>query len=185
MTVRTWALPGFTEVKPLGEGSFGQVVLARQDDRVISVRYRLDIRSAQFGNHGGYDLRLVSVDLRSGRPLHAADVFAAAATAPSGAAELEERIVDQPPGGYCPASVLNPTSSLTPDELRMPYTVGGYPVMQTGYSADAVEFLVFTPAFGYEMACGYRTFTVPYAQVTELMTEDAAAALAPGPQPTR
>ncbi|AXB46013.1 serine/threonine-protein kinase [Amycolatopsis albispora] len=41
MAVSEWALPGFTEVDRLGEGSFGRVVLARQDStgHTVAIKY--------------------------------------------------------------------------------------------------------------------------------------------------
>ena len=41
MAVSEWALPGFTEVDRLGEGSFGRVVLARQDQtgHTVAIKY--------------------------------------------------------------------------------------------------------------------------------------------------
>ncbi|MDI5976882.1 serine/threonine-protein kinase, partial [Amycolatopsis magusensis] len=58
-----WALPGFTEVDRLGEGSFGRVVLARQDrtGHLVAIKYL-------FARHLG-DPRLVDAFRQEARVL--------------------------------------------------------------------------------------------------------------------
>lgn len=147
--------------------------ILRQDEEVISVRYTRMIDSQQFGNRGGYGYRLVTVDLTTGRPLNAPEVFADAATGAPGINRLAEVLLEQAGGSFCPGST-QPQDPVLPGTLTEPYTAGGGdPAIQTGFTADGVEFLVYAPAFGHAMACDFQSYVVPYREVEELMTPHA------------
>ncbi|EHR48526.1 protein kinase family protein [Saccharomonospora marina XMU15] len=154
-----------------------RVEILRQDERVISVRYSRLIASPQFGNRGGYGFRLVTVDLTTGGPLNAPQVFADAASSAAGASLLEEPILAHAGGSYCPGSP-QVQAPMSPRFLTEPYTAGGGdPAVQTGFTADGVEFLVYAPAFGHAMACDFKSYVVPYREVEALMTRHAREVL--------
>ncbi|MFC4005175.1 serine/threonine-protein kinase [Prauserella oleivorans] len=160
--------------------------ILHQDANVISVAYERAIQSVQAGNRAGYNVRIVSIDLTTGEPLDAAHAFADAARDPVAAAELERRILARVPGGYyCPDAVLGTQAPMRPEHLAEPHTFGENPAVQVGYLPDGVRFTIFAPAFGYANVCGYQDVTVPYAEVADLMTDQAARAVIGGPRPTR
>ncbi|UJW34280.1 serine/threonine protein kinase [Saccharothrix sp. AJ9571] len=164
-----------------------QAEIRRQDDRVLSVRYLRSTDSTQFGNRGGFSIRGVTVDLRTGEVLDTPKVFADAAATQAGATALEERLLDRSAGGFCGGVPAEERRPLEPGHLTEPYTAGdGDPAVQAIFAADAVEFDVYGPAFGGPMACDHVTVVVPYAEVADLMTPEAAALLnRGGPAPTQ
>ncbi|WP_052371642.1 serine/threonine-protein kinase [Amycolatopsis taiwanensis] len=147
-----------------------EVRIDRQDAKVLSVRYLLTVDSVQFGNHGAATIKTVNVDLAKGIEATAGDVFALRDQ--SAMTRLEQRILAHAPDGYCDGSPpIDAQRSLEPDDLQ-PYTPGGSPVLQIEFTADGVEFGIVASALGYPMACDYREFTVPYREVSDLMTPE-------------
>lgn len=160
--------------------------ILHQDSGVISVAYNRTLRSVQAGNRAGHNVLIVSIDLATGEPLDAARALPDAARDRAAAAELERRILARVPGGsYCPDAVLGDHEPMRPQHFSEPYTVGENPAVQVAYLRDGVRFTVFTPAFGYAYVCGYQDVLVPYAEVTDLMREEAARAVTGKPRPTR
>nr|WP_243869830.1 serine/threonine-protein kinase [Amycolatopsis granulosa] len=142
----------------------------RRTDRVLSVRYDLMVASSQFGNHGGYTTLWLDVDLRTGKLITPADVFAGIAGSQTAMSELESRILRMTPGGYCDGSPpLGERVPLAPRDLR-PWGVLDTPALQVGFREDAVVFGISTDARGYPMACGYHEVAVAYSDVADLMT---------------
>ncbi|AXB46014.1 serine/threonine-protein kinase [Amycolatopsis albispora] len=159
-----------------------QAEIRRQDDKVLSVKYTRRIDSMQFGNRGGYSVRGVTLDLKTGDVLTTPEVFADAATSQSGATALEERLLARSPGGFCGGQTEH--EPMGPHHLTQPYTAGdGDPAVQAVFAADAVEFDVYGSAFGGPMACDHQTVVVPYPDVADLMTAEAAALLGTGAAP--
>ncbi|MBN6035517.1 serine/threonine-protein kinase [Amycolatopsis sp. 195334CR] len=156
-----------------------QAEIRRQDDKVISVKYTRRIDSTQFGNRGGFSIRGVTVDLKTGEAIDAPKVFPDAAAGQAGATALEERLLARSPGGFCGGNTEH--EPMEPRHLTEPYTAGdGDPAVQAIFAADAVEFDVYGSAFGGPMACDHQTVTVPYTDLTDLMAPEAAQLLGTG-----
>ncbi|HVV09170.1 serine/threonine-protein kinase [Amycolatopsis sp.] len=154
-----------------------KVTIDRQDDKVLSVHYELSVDSTQFGNHGGYDMKLINVDLRTGKQITAGDVFTGISTSQAAMSKLEQRILAHAPGGgYCETDTGS--RGLQPVDLE-PYTLGGDPVLQMAFTDQGVDFSVGAGALGYALACGFPEFVVPYQELSNLVTP-AGRALLPG-----
>ena len=159
-----------------------QAEIRRQDDRVLSVRYTRRIESMQFGNRGGFSIRGVTVDLKTGEVIDAPKVFADAAAGQAGTTALEERLLARSPGGFCGGETVH--EPMEPRHLTEPYTAGdGDPAVQAIFAAGAVEFDVYGSAFGGPMVCAHQTVVVPYADVVDLMAPEAAELLGAGAAP--
>ncbi|WP_208025689.1 serine/threonine-protein kinase [Amycolatopsis acidicola] len=151
------------------------VKIDRQDAKVLSVHYDLTVDSTQFGVHGGYDTKLLNIDLRTGKVITAGDVFTGIATSQAAISELEQRILAHAPGGYC-SGESGPSVGLQPDVLQE-YTIGGSPALQIAFTPQGVDFSVFAAAIGYSYACGVPEFVVPYQEVSDLLTPEGRALL--------
>ena len=146
-----------------------EVRIDRQDAKVLSVRYLLTVDSSQFGNHGAGDIKTVNIDLSNGRVITLADVFANVHNQ-SGMAVLEQRILAHAPNGYCNgAEPVSDQRGLEPGDLD-PYSPGGSPVVQMEFTAGGVTFGINASALGYPMVCDYQEFTVPYQEISDLLT---------------
>ncbi|QFU85305.1 serine/threonine-protein kinase [Amycolatopsis sp. YIM 10] len=156
--------------------------IRRQDDKVLSVKYTRSIDSVQFGNRGGFSIRGVTVDLKTGEVIDAPKVFADAAAGQAGTTELEERLLARSPGGFCGGGTVH--EPMEPRHLTEPYTAGdGDPAVQAIFATEAVEFDVYGSAFGGPMACDHQTVVVPYADLADLMAPGTAELLNTGAAP--
>ncbi|WP_435120291.1 serine/threonine-protein kinase [Amycolatopsis thermoflava] len=147
-----------------------KVTIGRQDERMVSVRYDLTVESSQFGNHGGYAILWLNVDLSTGQVITAGDVFDGIAADQNAMSALESRILARSPGGYCDGGEpFGERTPLAPQDLR-PWGILDAPALQLGFRPDGVVFWLATDARNYPMACGYHEVVVPYSEVADLMT---------------
>ncbi|GAB3458277.1 hypothetical protein GCM10027436_63370 [Actinophytocola sediminis] len=127
-----------------------------------------------FGAGGEGSVHPVAVDLATGRLLTLTDVFPDAAT-PAGAAAIAERVRTANPNGLCGDQEQAGTTplELAPGSFTDPYSTGGDPLVQLVLTQDTAEFVIYASAFGYATACDLTPSAVPYAELTDLMSQEA------------
>jgi hypothetical protein len=170
--------------KPVKLGT--QTRLGLRGPRMVSVRYYMLSDNCQQadGSPGG---EVVTVDLRTGRRLTAADVFQPATLTPDGVRRLRS-LVPQKPAPY--ERRWQDCSPDAPFELAdlSPHQDSGAPDRTLPPNLNPF----FTPS-GFELSflaggsdgCGNLNFGAPYASVRGLLKPGVVAMLPAGPSPSR
>ncbi|NDU77512.1 hypothetical protein GWI34_33560 [Actinomadura sp. DSM 109109] len=171
--------------KPVKLGT--ETRLGLRGPRLVSVRYFMLSDNCQQadGSPGG---EVVTVDLRTGRRLTAADVFLPATLTPAGARRLSELVPQKPSPNERRWRDCDPTGVFELSDILPRKGTQGAPGM------EGTPFLspFFTPT-GFELSflaggsdgCGNLNFGAPYASVRGLLKPEIAALLPSSPAPKR
>ncbi|MGI5167963.1 serine/threonine-protein kinase [Spirillospora sp. CA-253888] len=148
--------------------------------RHLSVQYDIRLVSKAVSHSSWSRLRTVTVDLRTGQALKAAQLLTPAGLSDKGLDTLAERVRKAAPAGRsCLAD-----RPFAPKAAQVQDKDGA---LQVGFTPKNVVVLVDTPAFGFEMACGQSRVEVPYTALPGLVAPDLVmtATGTPAPSPTR
>lgn len=134
--------------------------------RYVSVRYDIGISSKRLPHSTWQRARTVTVDLRTGRPVRAAQIFQRKWLIAQGLPELSRRLVAGFAGRSCLAR-LGQQGTLT---IKRAAELDG-PHIQLALLRDSLEVIVDTPYYGYETACGQPSAKIPFTELAGVLTE--------------
>ncbi len=144
--------------------------ILRQDDKVVSIVYKRSIDSVQFGNHGGFSIRPITIDLTTGQAVSVPHLFDNV----DGTAErmriLEDRLFDAAKPGECLAERPSDPRHLPATSMSQRYTFDYDTIVQAAPASDGMRFYVYGYALGYPRACDPTTVTVGYDHLRDLMS---------------
>ncbi|WP_235096742.1 serine/threonine-protein kinase [Amycolatopsis decaplanina] len=155
--------PGAAELEP-ERGPYTLVTKAdvrAQNERYLSVRYTHDLVNKPHPTWG-YGRATVTIDLKEGKALTPAELFAPGKFTDDGLRALTERI--WPGKEQCGA----PTSTFPYRPLR-PADLTDEPKVWLAFTPTAVEVTANLTDLGFSTACGVQDFTLPYDKVADLL----------------
>ncbi|GAB3704629.1 hypothetical protein GCM10027598_04940 [Amycolatopsis oliviviridis] len=132
-----------------------------QNDRYLSVRYTHDLENKPHPTWS-YGRATVTVDLKEGRALTPAELFAPGVLSDDGMRKLTERI--WPDKEQCGV----PTSTFPYRPLRSA-DLTDEPKVWLAFAPTAVEITVNMTDLGFTTACGVQDHTLPYDKVADLL----------------
>jgi serine/threonine-protein kinase len=142
----------------------------RRDDKLVSIVYKRSIDSVQFGNHGGFSIRPVVIDLAKGEQISSAHLFDNVDGTPSRTRILEDRLLEAVKPGSCLAGARNDVEHFPPDPLSSRYTFDYDSAVQAAPTADGMRFYVYGSALGYPRVCDPTEVDVPFDRLRDLMS---------------
>ncbi|MFI7117562.1 serine/threonine-protein kinase [Amycolatopsis sp. NPDC049868] len=145
----------------------------RQDDKLISVVYERSVETVQLGNHGGYAVRTLVIDLSDGDVIPTADLFDDVDGNAGRMRMVEDRMYASAKPGECLATPPSEPEHLPAGAMSDRYTQDGA-IVQAAPAANGMEFRVAAFALGYPMVCNPTTVTVPYERLRGLLSPAVA-----------
>ncbi|EMD25013.1 serine/threonine-protein kinase [Amycolatopsis azurea] len=133
-----------------------------QNDRYLSVRYTHDLENKPHPTWS-YGRAAVTVDLKEGRALSPAELFAPGVLSDDGMGRLTERIWPDKEQCGAPTSVF-PFRPLKSADLT------DEPKVWLAFAPTAVEITVNLTDLGFSTACGVQDYTLPYDKVADLLS---------------
>ncbi|WP_327085532.1 hypothetical protein OIE66_24625 [Nonomuraea sp. NBC_01738] len=140
--------------------------------RYASVRYDIEADSTALSHPTWNRARALTVDLRTGDRVGAADVFQGRWLSGKGLRELGPRLVD----GFHGRSCLARSGGAGTLKIRSVGELGG-PQVQFALLKDGLEVIVDAALYGYETACGQPSARIPYAELTDVVLPSLVADL--------
>ncbi|EMD25014.1 protein kinase domain-containing protein [Amycolatopsis azurea] len=144
--------------------------ILRQDDKLVSVVYKRSIDSTQFGNHGGFSVRPIVIDLTKGEQISGAHLFDNVDGTAARMRKLEDLILDSARPGDCLSDKPTSPEHLPATALSARYTFDYDSILQAAPTANGMRFYVYGSALGYPRVCDPTEVTTEYARLTDLMS---------------
>ncbi|MEU3621423.1 serine/threonine protein kinase [Amycolatopsis coloradensis] len=141
----------------------------RQDDKLLSVVYERSVDTVQLGNHGGYDVLTLVIDLSGGDVISTPDLFDDVDGNAERMLALEERLYASAKPGECLAEPPSEPKRLPARSMSDRYTEDAA-VVQAAPAASGMVFHLRAFALGYPMVCNPTTVTVPYDRLLGLLS---------------
>ncbi|MFJ8910529.1 protein kinase [Amycolatopsis sp. NPDC102389] len=142
----------------------------RKDDKLLSVVYKRSIDSTQFGNHGGFSVRPIVIDLTKGEQISTAHLFDNVDGTSARMRTLEDRLLESVKPGDCLAGARNSTEHLPATSMSERYTFDYDSIVQAAPTADGMRFYVYGSALGYPRVCDPTEVTIAYPRLLDLMS---------------
>ncbi|QWF83639.1 Serine/threonine-protein kinase PknD [Amycolatopsis sp. CA-230715] len=151
--------------------ALGKADVRMRGPKVISVRYDFSMDSLVLG-HASWTTSVTStVDAETGAVVSPEQVFGPDLTA------VTERLRARVPDGFCPGDHPERDATVLSKEALAGHS--GQPSTSIAYGPDGVEFFLDLFQLGYTGACGTKNITVPYGDLSALMSPDFKAKLGP------
>ncbi|WP_410647254.1 protein kinase domain-containing protein [Amycolatopsis sp. cmx-4-54] len=144
--------------------------ILRQDDKLLSVVYKRSIDSVQFGNHGGFSIRPIVIDLTKGEQIPNAHLFDNVDGTADRMRMLEDMLFDAARPGDCLADAPSEREHLPVGAMSDPWSVTGDTVLQAAPTANGMTFYVYGSVLGYPRVCDPTQVTVEYRHLRHLMS---------------
>ncbi|MFC9250690.1 protein kinase domain-containing protein [Amycolatopsis thailandensis] len=144
--------------------------ILRKDDKLVSVVYKRSIDSTQFGNHGGFSVRPIVIDLAKGEQISSAHLFDNVDGTASRMRKLEDLILDSARPGDCLADKPTSPEHLPATALSARYTFDYDSILQAAPTANGMRFYVYGSALGYPRVCDPTEVTTEYARLSDLLS---------------
>ncbi|WP_067481532.1 serine/threonine-protein kinase [Actinomadura hibisca] len=146
--------------------------------RYLSVQYDIRLNSRTVSHSSWSRVRTVTVDLTTGQPLKAAQLFTPAGLSGKGLDALAAQIRE----------LASPTRSCLTQRPIRPKAAqiqGKEGYLDVALTPRNLVALVDTPGFGFEMACGQTRIEIPYSALPGLVAPELVKAAGSTPSPTR
>ncbi|RSN15006.1 serine/threonine protein kinase [Streptomyces sp. WAC 05977] len=144
--------------------------ILRQDDKLLTVVYKRSIDSVQFGNHGGFSIRPIVIDLTKGEQIPNARLFDNVDGTADRMRMLEDMLFDAAKPGDCLADAPSEPEHLPVGAMSDPWSVTGDPVLQAAPTANGMTFYVYGSVLGYPRVCDPTQVIVEYRHLLHLMS---------------
>ncbi|WET79748.1 protein kinase [Amycolatopsis sp. QT-25] len=142
----------------------------RQDGKLLSVVYRRSIDSIQFGNHGGFSIRPIVIDLTKGEQISTAHLFDNVDGTTARMRTLEDRLLDSAKPGECLTGARSSPEHLPATAMSARYTFDYDSIVQAAPTADGMRFYVYGSALGYPRACDPTEVAIAYPRLLDLLS---------------
>ncbi len=142
----------------------------RKDDKLVSVVYKRSIDSVQFGNHGGFSIRPVVIDLTTGEQVSTAHLFDNVDGTASRMRMVEDRILEAAKPGDCLTGARNDVEHLPATSMSARFTFDYDSIVQAAPTANGMRFFVYGSALGYPRVCDPTEVTVAYDRLSGLLS---------------